>query len=210
MTQDRAQLLITAVDQTRSAFDSIRGNLAKLGDESNRVKGLLAGLGVSLSVAGFATMIKSAIDAADHLNKLSQKIGISVEALSTLRFAAQLSDVSLETLQKGIKGLSQNIAEANTGVGDGAQVFDALGISVKNADGSMKSTEAVLLQMADVFANLEDGAVKTALAVKLFGKSGMDMIPFLNQGAAGINQLTAEAERLGLKLTTEKIGRAHV
>ena len=130
MTQDRAQLLITAVDQTRSAFDSIRGNLAKLGNESNRVKGLLAGLGVSLSVAGgFATlaaMIKNAIDAADQLNKLSQKIGISVEALSTLRFAAQLSDVSLETLQKGIKGLSQNIAEANTGIGDGAQVFDAL------------------------------------------------------------------------------------
>ncbi|MBV2187154.1 MAG: hypothetical protein KUL88_21750, partial [Rhizobium sp.] len=203
MTQDRAQLLITAVDQTRSAFDSIRGNLSKLGDESNRVKGMLAGLGVSLSVAGFATMIKSAIDAADQLNKLSQKIGISVEALSTLRFAAQLSDVSLETLQKGIKGLSQNITEANTGIGDGAQVFDALGISVRNADGSMKSTEAVLLQVADVFANLEDGAVKTALAVKLFGKSGMDMIPFLNQGAAGITQLTAEAERLGLKLTTE-------
>lgn len=203
MTQDRAQLLITAVDQTRSAFDSIRGNLAKLGDESNRVKGLLAGLGVSLSVAGFASMIKSAIDAADQLNKLSQRIGISVEALSTLRFAAQLSDVSLEALQKGIKGLSQNIAEANTGIGDGAQVFEALGVSVKNADGSMKSTEAVLLQVADVFANLEDGAVKTALAVKLFGKSGMDMIPFLNQGAAGINQLTAEAERLGLKLTTE-------
>ena len=203
MTQDRAQLLITAVDQTRSAFDSIRGNLAKLGDESSRVKGLLAGLGVSLSVAGFAAMIKNAIDAADHLNKLSQKIGISVEALSTLRFAAQLSDVSLETLQKGIKGLSQNITEANTGIGDGAQVFEALGISVRNADGSMKSTEAVLLQVADVFANLEDGAVKTALAVKLFGKSGMDMIPFLNQGAAGINQLTTEAERLGLKLTTE-------
>ena len=203
MTQDRAQLLITAVDQTRSAFDSIRGNLAKLGDESSRVKGLLAGLGMSLSVAGFATMIKSAIDSADQLNKLSQKIGISVEALSTLRFAAQLSDVSLETLQKGIKGLSQNITEANTGIGDGAQVFEALGISVRNADGSMKSTEAVLLQVADVFANLEDGAVKTALAVKLFGKSGMDMIPFLNQGAAGINQLTTEAERLGLKLTTE-------
>lgn len=203
MAQDRAQLLITAVDQTRSAFDSIRGNLVKLGDESNRIKGLLAGFGVTLSAAGFAAMIKSAIDAADQINKLSQKIGISVEALSTLRFAAQLSDVSLESLQMGIKGLSQNITEANTGIGDGAQVFDALGISVRNADGSMKSTEAVLLQVATVFASLEDGAVKTALAVKLFGKSGMDMIPFLNQGAAGISQLTAEAERLGLKLTTE-------
>ena len=203
MANNRAQILITAVDQTRDAFASVRDNLAKLGDQSDRVKVLLAGLGVSLSAVGFVAMIKHAIDTADELNKLSQKIGISVEALSTLRFAAQLSDVSLETLQKGIKGLSQLMTEANTGVGDGAVVFDTLGVSVKNADGSMKSTQDVLLQVANVFANLEDGAVKTSLAVKLFGKSGMDMIPMLNLGAAGINQLTAEAERLGLKLSTE-------
>lgn len=201
--QDRAQILIRAVDDTRGAFDSIRGNLGKLGDQAGRVRGLLAGLGVSLSAAGFVAMVKGAIDTADELNKLSQKIGISVEALSTLRFAAQLSDVSLETLQKGIKGLSQGIVEAGTGVGDGAAMFQALGISVKNADGTLASTESVLLKVADVFANLEDGAVKTSLAVKLFGKSGMEMIPFLNQGAAGINQITSEAERLGLKLDTE-------
>jgi hypothetical protein len=210
MANNRARILITAVDQTRDAFNSVRDNLAKLGDQSDRVKGLLAGLGVSLSAVGFVAMIKHAIDTADELNKLSQKIGISVEALSTLRFAAQLSDVSLETLQKGIKGLSQLMTEANTGIGDGAVVFDALGISVKNADGSMKSTQDVLLQVANVFANLEDGAVKTSLAVKLFGKSGMEMIPFLNQGAAGINQLTAEAERLGLKLSTETAQSAEV
>ena len=203
MNTQRAQLLITAVDQTRSAFDSIRTRLARLGDESNRVKVLLAGLGASLSVVGFAAMIKNAIDTADQLNKLSQKIGISVEALSTLRFAAQLSDVSLETLQQGIKTLSQNLSEANSGVGDGAQLFAALGIAVNTADGQMRTSEAVLLQIADVFAALDDGAVKTALAVKLFGKSGMEMIPFLNQGAAGITQLTAEAERLGLKLSAE-------
>lgn len=201
--QDRAQILIRAVDDTRGAFDSIRGNLAKLGEQAGSLKGLLAGLGVSLSAASFVAMVKGAIDAADELNKLSQKIGISVEALSTLRFAAQLSDVSLETLQKGIKGLSQAIVEAGSGVGDGAAVFQALGISVKNADGTLASTESVLLKVADVFANLEDGAVKTALAVKLFGKSGMEMIPFLNQGAAGITLLTSEAERLGLRLDTE-------
>ena len=58
MSQDRAQLLITAVDQTRSAFDSIRTRLTRLGEESNRVKGLLAGLGASLSVVGFATSVR--------------------------------------------------------------------------------------------------------------------------------------------------------
>jgi hypothetical protein len=203
MAQDRAQLLITAVDQTKSAFDAVRGHLARLGEASLRVRGLLAGLGATLTVAGFAALIKGALDTADQINKLSQKIGISVEALSTLRFAAQLSDVDLDTLQKSIKGLSQAITEANTGIGEGARVFAALGISVKNADGSLKSTDQVLLNVADVFARLEDGAVKTALAVKLFGKSGLDLIPFLNQGASGITRLTAEAQQLGLKLTTD-------
>ena len=201
--QDRAQILIRAVDETRSAFDSIRANLGKLGEQASTVKSLLAALGVSLSAAGFVAMIKGAIDTADQLYKLSQKIGISVEALSTLKFAAELSDVSLESLQKGVKTLSQNIVEAATGVGNGAEMFQALGISAKNADGSMVSTETVLLKVANVFANMEDGAVKSALAVKLFGKSGMDLIPMLNQGAAGITQLMAEAERLGIKLSKD-------
>jgi hypothetical protein len=96
MASDRAQILITAVDQTRTALDSIRNNLGRLGDETRRVQGLLAGLGVSLTLGAFAALVKGAIDSADELNKLSQKIGISVEALSTLQFAAQLSDVGLE------------------------------------------------------------------------------------------------------------------
>ncbi len=203
MSNDRAQILITAIDQTRSAFDSIRGNLRRLGDESSRLQTLLAGLGVTLSVGGFVAFIKNAIDTADQLNKLSQKIGISVEALSTLRFAAELSDVSLESLQRGIKELSLNIVEASSGIGDGVKVFDALDISIKKVDGTLKSTEQVLLAVADVFATLEDGTVKTTLAVELFGKAGQDMIPLLNQGKVGIEQLRLEAERLGLKLDTE-------
>lgn len=203
MANDKAQILITAVDQTKTAFDSIRGNLGKLGSSVASVKGVLAGLGVSLSAVGFAHFIKGAIDAADDLNKLSQKIGISVEALSTLKYAAQLSDVSLEDLQRSVKALSTNLNEANTGIGDGAALFKALHVELKNADGSLKTTDEVLLQIATAFSGMEDGATKSALAVKLFGKSGLEMIPLLNQGAAGISQLTAEAERLGLKLTTE-------
>ncbi|MGH8586802.1 MAG: phage tail tape measure protein, partial [Gammaproteobacteria bacterium] len=198
-----AEILIRAVDQTRGAFNSIRDNLRRLGSEAGRLGGILTGLGAGLSVASFAAMIKGSIDAADELNKLSQKIGISVEALSTLRFAAELSDVSLDTLQTGIKKLSQGITEASTGTGKAAEVFQALGISVTDANGAIVPTEKILFEVAQVFAGLEDGAVKSALAVELFGRSGLDLIPFLNQGADGIAQLTQEAERLGLKLTTE-------
>lgn len=203
MASDRAQILITAVDQTRTALDSIRNNLGRLGDETRRVQGLLAGLGVSLTLGAFAALVKGAIDSADELNKLSQKIGISVEALSTLQFAAQLSDVGLDTLKTGLKGLSANLTEARSGLGEGAALFQALGISVEDTAGNLKSSDTILLEIADRFASFEDGATKTALAVKLFGKSGMDMIPFLNQGSSGIRALMQEAERLGLKLSTE-------
>lgn len=203
MASDRAQILITAVDQTRTALDSIRNNLGRLGDETRRVQGLLAGLGVSLTLGAFAALVKGAIDSADELNKLSQKIGISVEALSTLQFAAQLSDVGLDTLKTGLKGLSANLTEARAGLGEGAAIFQALGISVEDAAGNLKSSDTILLEIADRFASFEDGATKTSLAVKLFGKSGMDMIPFLNQGSSGIRALMQEAERLGLKLSTE-------
>jgi len=203
MASDRAQILITAVDQTRTALDGIRNNLGRLGDETRRVQGLLAGLGVSLTLGAFAALVKGAIDSADELNKLSQKIGISVEALSTLQFAAQLSDVGLDTLKTGLKGLSANLTEARAGLGEGAALFQALGISVEDSAGNLKSSDTILLEIADRFASFEDGATKTALAVKLFGKSGMDMIPFLNQGSSGIRALMQEAERLGLKLSTE-------
>lgn len=203
MASDRAQILITAVDQTRTALDSIRNNLGRLGDETRRVQGLLAGLGVSLTLGAFAALVKGAIDSADELNKLSQKIGISVESLSTLQFAAQLSDVGLDTLKTGLKGLSANLTEARSGLGEGAALFQALGISVEDTAGNLKSSDTILLEIADRFASFEDGATKTALAVKLFGKSGMDMIPFLNLGSSGIRALMQEAERLGLKLSTE-------
>ncbi|MBK9161112.1 MAG: phage tail protein [Nitrosomonadales bacterium] len=203
MASDRAQILITAVDQTRTALDGIRNNLGRLGDETRRVQGLLAGLGVSLTLGAFAALVKGAIDSADELNKLSQKIGISVDALSTLQFAAQLSDVGLDTLKTGLKGLSANVTEARAGLGEGAALFQALGISVEDTAGNLKSSDTILLEIADRFASFEDGATKTALAVKLFGKSGMDMIPFLNQGSSGIRALMQEAERLGLKLSTE-------
>ena len=147
-------------------------------------------------VEAFGVLKRSAIDAADELNKMSQKVGFSVESLSALKYAASLSDVSLEGLGKGLKGLSQNMAEARGGSKEMAALFGKLGISLDSSD-------EALLQLADRFARMPDGFEKTALAVKLFGKAGMDMIPFLNQGRDGIAQLTDEAKRFGVVIDGE-------
>lgn len=167
------------------------------------VKTSIAALGAGLAAGGFATFVKSGIDAADNLNKLSQRVGVSVEALSALQYAAQLNAVSADQLTDGLTKLAKAAGDTAAGTGEARGAFEALGISIKDSGGQVKGTEALLLEIADKFAGIEDGTGKAALAMKLFGESGTRLIPFLNQGRAGIEGLKKEAERLGIVLSSE-------
>ena len=68
MASNRAQILIRAVDLTKTAFDSIKRGLGGLTDTAKSVNGVLANLGVGVSLAGIGAMIKSSIDSADALD----------------------------------------------------------------------------------------------------------------------------------------------
>lgn len=153
--------------------------------------------------AAVSALAKSSINEMDALNKMSQRVGVNVEALSGLKFAAQLADVSTESLGTGLKKLSVNMLDTQAGAGDAREAFRALGIEVKQADGSLKGADGVMREIADRFSRMEDGAGKTALAVKLFGRAGSDLIPLLNQGAAGLKSAADEADRLGLTVSTK-------
>jgi len=206
----RAQILIRAVDETRAAFGSIQRNLGGLADAARRVNGVLAGLGVALSAAGLGAMVKSALDSADALSKLSQRVGITVESLSLLMPAAELSGVSAEKFEGGLRRLAARMLEAATGSAEAARGFEALGVAFRNQDGSLRATDQVLLDLADRFKAMPDGAEKTALAMQIFGKSGADLITFLNQGRDGVEALTAEMQALGLQIGGDTAAQAEV
>ncbi|MDB5540523.1 MAG: hypothetical protein JWQ89_2250 [Devosia sp.] len=152
----------------------------------------------------FPDAIKGAIDHADELGKASQKIGMSVEALSRLEYAAKLSDVELEGLTTGLRKFSQVVVQAAGNSQSGpAQVFAALGISIKDAAGNLRANDAIFADVADKLSRLEDGALKTSIAMQLFGKSGAELIPLLNSGRAGLNEAAAAADRLGITISTK-------
>ncbi len=201
MASDRAQILITAIDQTKQAFASVKANLDGLTGTASKVNGVLAGLGAALSVAGLVAAGRHALETADELAKLSQKTGLSVESLSLLKPIAEQAGTSMEGLAKGMQKLATAMVEAAGGSKEQAEVFARLGVSVKDAAGQLRPTEEVLLDLADAFAAMPDGAEKSALAVKLFGKSGVELIPFLNQGRAGIEELKRKFKELGLEIS---------
>jgi len=188
---------ITAVDQFSGQFDKLIG---KVGMAQRGFEGLQANIvriATGLGAIGLGAFVKNIIDAHDEVNKLSQKLGISAGELSTFKYAAELSDVSMQSLGAGIKGLSQRMIEAQDATSKAGKLMKSLGVDITGG------TLPALTKIADTFAAMPDGPTKSALAVELFGKAGMELIPLLNQGAEGIDKLRVEAEKLGLKMSDE-------
>lgn len=183
---------VTGGEAVRALAQNIR-DTSTAGENMRRslVQGALAlrGFATAVAVQELAAFIDKQIDLADKLNKASQKTGEQVDALDKWRKAAQLADVDFDSLISSVEKFNKNIVIAATGKGDAADAFAALGISIKDAGGHLKDTNTLLLETADKFRQFQDGPAKGAVAMALFGKSGADMIPLLNQGGDAVRAM---------------------
>lgn len=204
------KITLTAVDQTKAAFASVARNMDGLQGKAKGIASAFGGLRTAMvalsgtfAAGGLAAFAKSGINVADNLGKMAQQVGASVESLSALQYTAKLSNVSVEQLSGGLRQLAKNAADTQAGTGEARTAFQALGIAVTDAAGRLKSTDALLVEIAEKFAGMEDGAGKTALAMRLFGDAGAQLIPMLNSGSKGLADFRREAERLGVVMSTD-------
>jgi hypothetical protein len=152
-------------------------------------------LGVGVSVGAFAVLVKDSIDAADHLRDMSQKTGVAVETLNGLGFAAGQAGGDLESVVAAAGKVNKSIAEAAGGNKDTGEAFSKLGINVRDAAGNLKTADVVIAEVADKFKDYADGPEKTAIALRIFGKAGADMIPLLNDGGDALRENIAYAKQ---------------
>jgi frataxin-like iron-binding protein CyaY len=186
------KIIFTGVDQASVVVGKIAGTVDKL-------KLALTGLAGAAAVGIF----KGIVDDLDRLEESAQSAGVAVESLSALRYAATFAGVGAENLDEALKRLNVQLAAAAGGAKDAQAVFQALGIKITNTSGQILNSDEALAQIADKFASFRDGPEKAALAVELFGKSGTKLIPFLNQGADGLERMKEEAAKLGVIIGTE-------
>jgi hypothetical protein len=191
----------------------LASGLASAGRQTDNFESKLSGLTSKLKILGPAAvaaggafaigMVKSVANTADELAKLSSRTGVAVEDLSRLQYAAGLSGVSNQALTASIERLSRGMADAANGTGEAGKAFEAMGVSVKNQDGSLRSQRDVLQDVAERFSGYADGAEKSALAQQIFGRSGAQLIPLLNNGAKGLKDMADESDRLGNTISTK-------
>ncbi len=155
------------------------------------------------AATSIAVSIKKTIDHADEIGKMASSIGLTVEQLSSLEYAAKLSGVEIEGLRASFQKFNNTIFDGAKGVKESATLFKALGISLNDNNGKLKSNYDLFLETADALSKMSDGATKSALAQDLFGKSGAAIIPILNSGKEGIEKLAEEASGLGVVLNSD-------
>lgn len=164
----------------------------------------LGGAAAAGATALMSVATKSA-EAADEIDKMSQKMGISKEGYQEWSYVMGQNGMDISTLNTGMKTLVNQMESAANGSATASSYFDQLGISIYDANGNLKDQETIMNEAIYALAEVEDATMRSALATDLFGKAGTEMLPMLNSGAEGMQELTQRAHDLGLVMSDEAV-----
>lgn len=179
----------SALSSFASGIGSVLGNVAAL---------------VTVAAAAMTAGISTAINDAEKLGKMSEKLGVPVDEMSRLAYAAKTTGASIETLQSSMMKMQQSMSESVDGLATkGALAFDKLGISALDASGKMRPTGEVFNEIIAKLSQFENNANRTAVGTALFGSAYSQLIAMIDQGTEALEASKRRAEELGLVLSKE-------
>jgi uncharacterized protein with GYD domain len=177
----------------------VRATVARLakgfGRMALKVAKFAAVLG-GIAVAALIAMTKAGLASVDMVAKLARALNTGTEGIIALQHAAKLGGVSVEKMDKAIIKMFKNVGEATTGLGLAKDSLDAMGLSA--TDLSQMDADAMFGAIAGGLMTIQNAATRAYHANALFGKSGVELIPIMLKGAAGIREMREEADALGI------------
>lgn len=203
--------VLAKFDGFKRAMSDVRGDLDKTSEAATRTKGAFAKAGAGIAaLAGPAKIAAAAIAAAaaatfglasstaragDDAAKTADKLGVGVEALQELRFAAERSGVSADTLDMALQRMTRRVAEAAQGSGEAKNAIAELGLSAEEL--AAKSPDAALADIADAMQNVGTQSDRLRLGFKLFDSEGAGLVNTLAGGSAGLEEMRQAARDTG-------------
>lgn len=151
------------------------------------------------------SMTKESAAFADNIITLSMQTGQSTQQLQEFAYASELIDVSVDTLQGSLTKLTNNMQDTMNGTGNAKASFEALGVSVTNADGSMRSANDVFYETIDALGQVKNETERDAMAMDIFGRSAQDLNPLIIQGSKTLKAYADEAHNMGYVLDDEAL-----
>jgi hypothetical protein len=134
-----------------------------------------------------------------NIRRLADNLGLTTEELTGFQYAAARSGTSAESFERGMRGLERQLGKVDLVGEDTTAKLDRFGL--KSAELAQMPTGKVIGILADKYRELSSPAERAAFAVTAFGKTGQDLMQFLDKGSKGLADLAAEADILGLSFS---------
>jgi len=201
------------LDKAAKDADSAKGKFEKLG---SIVKGIGVGMGVAFAAVGAAAvgagkaLVDMTVESAAYADEMltqSTVTGMSVESLQAYSYAADLVDVSLDSLTGSMAKQIKSMSTARNGTGAAADAYAKLGVKVTDSHGKLRNGEKVYWEVIDALGKVTNETERDALAMQILGKSAQDLNPLIAQGSEGMAALTDEAHKMGAVLSEESISK---
>lgn len=182
----------------------VGGALSNIGKFAAKTGAAVVG-GASVITGALTAVANTTATTADTFDKSSLRTGIQVEELQRLKYAADQSGVSLESIEKSAKKLNDRLGEVSEGNQNTADMFKKLDVNVKDSNGNLRDSTSIYNDVLHKLADMGDSAEATAIGTDLFGKAFVDMKPLLAAGSEGIKELTSRADELGIVMSEDAV-----
>lgn len=196
----------SAGSQAGNSFGtSFGGVLRTTGAIVAGVTGAMAA-GVAAGTGALVSFTSSGAAYADEVLTMSTNTHIATDELQAYMYAAELVDVSTETMTSSMARNIRSMNSAAEGTGEVAEAYEALGISVTDADGNLRDSQEVYWQAIDALGEIDDATQRDALSMTLFGRGAQDLNSLIAVGSEGMAEYAAQAEEAGAILSEDTLG----
>lgn len=192
-----AQTASVEMQRVAASADQISDATAKAAEKTRALSAAAAAVSVALIGASY-----NAAKTADDLNTLSQQSGLATDSLQKMRYAADVVDVSADTIISAMRRMKKNMASESEGV---VEAWDTLGVSVTDTTGDYRDAEEVFYDTIKALSRIPNETERDVLAMQLFGKSADELAGIIDDGGAALRMYGDEAERLGLIMDEKTI-----
>jgi hypothetical protein len=208
LTADGVQDVINAFRRVQQEARATKDDVSILGQAMDQMGELIPVISIGLAVQKLVDLGKGALDSAVSIGKLAEKTGASVGTLSVLAMASHDVGVSQDEMGSALTRLARNMEQASQGSTKSQQAFKSLGVSL--ADIKSKNPADLFVEIAQKLQEMPDGATKAAASMQLFGRSGANLIPVLNEIGenGGFEAAKQKAQDLGLYLSDDFVAQA--
>ncbi len=190
------KIVITAQDKTKKAVSSVNKGFGALKRSAFGVKSAIAAVA---GATGMGLLIRNSFKTIDALAKTSDKLGLTTEALISLRHAAEQTGVGANTLDMALQRMTRRIAEAAQGTGEAKSALRELGLDARAL--AAMSPDQAFREIAGAMEEVDSQSDKVRLAFKLFDSEGVNLVNTLKLGKSGLNEMAREADSLGMTLS---------